>query len=425
MGDEGRTKGTLVQALKYSSVASLFMAAFLLMTPEPLFTRIFNKPGLMEIIKFLSISLPFSSLMVVALNATQGFKTMHYTIYGQNLFSPTSNLLLSILFFLIGFKVFGVVIAYAVSAFLTSILSIYFLTRIFPDVKSARAVSETKELFRFSIPFLFITFLMFLILYTDILFLGHFRSSYEVGIYNAAVKTALFINAILLCFSHIFSPIISDLHGRGETQKLERLFKTVTGWTYSLSLPIFLFILLSSKEIMSVFGQGFIMGWLPLIILAFAQLLNAATGPATHILVMSARQDFMLLNCSIVCLINILLNYLLIPSHGIVGASLASGTSIVIFNLTMLFKIQASLKMHPYSKKFLKPTAFGIVTYVILLTANLFSFTIDPLPKLLLSAIIFFPLYAGLMYTSGIDHEDKMVMDVIKKKILILGKSYR
>jgi O-antigen/teichoic acid export membrane protein len=133
----------------------------------------------------------------------------------------------------------------------------------------------------------------------------------------------------------------------------------------------------------------------------------------------------MLFNCSIVCLINILLNYLLIPSHGIVGAALASGTSIVIFNLIMLFKIQASLKMHPYSGKFLKPTAFGIVTYVILLAANLLPFTIDPLLKLLLSAIIFFPLYAGLMYTSGIDHEDKMVMDVIKKKILILGKSYR
>lgn len=414
--DNSRTKGTIIEALKYSFLSGTILASVLWILPKLLYTNLFNKPGLPETIKILAFSLPFSALLIVALNSTQGFKTMSYTVFGQNLFNPAVNLLLFIIFFLAGFKLYGAVAAYILAAFFTAILSLYFLIKIFPPIRTSASISETGKLFRFSIPFLGIMLMLALIQWTDVMLVGHFRTSYEVGIYNAAVKTALLLNTILLSFSHIFSPIISELYEKSEMEKLGHLFKIVTRWSFTISLPVFLIIVLLSKEIMELFGRDFAKACVPLIILASAQLVNAGTGPATHILIMAGKHNLMVINTAAICLINILLNYLLIPVHGIVGAAVASSTSIILFNTIMLAEILALLKMHPYDNKFFKPVSFGIITYLTFLLFRYFLPELNVTLKLILSIILLLAVYIGLMFAASLPAEDKIIVGIMKKK---------
>lgn len=416
--DKARIKGTIVQSLKCSFVTSALVGVVLFFTAELLSVKMFKKPELEPIIKLLSFSIPFLSTALVALACTQGFQIMKYMVYGKNIFWPLSNILLVISLSWAGLKLRGVAIAYVMSVFLTCILSVYFLTRSLLSIRHVVAIRETKKLLRFSIPLLTVAFFGFLILWTDTLMLGAFRSSEEVGIYNVAIRTALLIFMILASFNSIFAPVVANLYNKGEMQKLSGLLKSVTKWTFTICLPIFLLMALLSKEIMAIFGQEFVGGCTPFIILAFAQLVNAGMGPVGLTLTMSGKQDLMMYNTFGICLVNGLLNYLLIPSFGMTGASIASGLSLIIFNIVTLSEVYALLKMHPYSRKFFKPAVSAIIASGVILLMRHMLPELSGTQKMLIHTTVFSGVFTSLICWGGIDEETKLLVNVLKKNFL-------
>ena len=422
VGDKARVKGVIIASLKYPFTISIIVAAVLFLTAESVLAQLFHKPELAEIIRPLALSLPFFSLMIMALVATRGLRIIKYTVYSRNLFWPLCNLAIAAMFFFMGFGLRGIVSAYVISVLLASALSMYYLLKTFPAIRYTKAIAETRELFRFSAPVLLTVSLNFLIMWTDTLMLGGFRSAGEVGIYNAAVRTAMLTSMILISFNSIFAPVISDLYNRGQSDKLESLFKTTTKWIYTISLPLFLLMLLLSKEIMAVFGRQFVPGAGCLVILAFAQLVNAGVGSVGMCLIMGGRQNLMMFNTIGVCALNILLNYLLIPSAGILGAAIASGISLIIFNIVMLLEVRILLKIHPYTRKFLGPTLLAIVTFGIVFLVKFLLADWAAIPKLLICVVLFVLLFVCLVYKWGFHEEDRLIVSVFREKLQKAGR---
>ena len=416
IGDKARVKGVIIQSLKYVLILSIIIAAGLFLAAKPLSTKLFNKPELEIVIKLLCLSMPFISLMITALSCTQGVQIMRYTAYGH-IFWPICNLVLAAIFFITGFGLRGILAAHIISIFLTSVLSLHFLARTFPAIRQTEPIFETRKLLRFSAPLLLTSFLAFLLRWTDTLMLGSFKLSSEVGVYNAAMRTAMLIGIVLVSFNSIFAPMISDLHHRKEMDKLAQLFKTTSKWAYTISLPVFFVMVLLSKEIMTIFGQGFIAGGSCLMILAFAQMVSASVGPVGMLLTMSGKQYLMMYNTLAISLFNILLNYLLIPSYGIVGASIASGISIIIFNIVMLLETYVLLKAHPYSRKFLKPTLFGMVAFAIILFMKYILIDWVGMIKLVIFIPLFLFVFTYLMYKWGLDEQDRFIIGIFHKKL--------
>ncbi|MHC4618291.1 MAG: flippase [Planctomycetota bacterium] len=426
--DNDRIRGTIVQSLKWSVLMSIFTGILLFLTAGLLSVKVFDKPELERTIKLLSVTLPFMSAAMIALAATQGFRIMKYTVYIQGLFLPLSSLVLAVIFFLAQLRFSGIIMAHVISVILTCTLSMIFLVKTFPDMmhiltrnlqkeKPRLTVSEIRRLLRFSMPLFLVIFLNFVINWTDTMMLGHFGSSAEVGIYNMAIKTAWLTSLILVSFNTIFAPTISILYSTGEMQKLESLYKTVTRWILTGSILVFLLILLLSKEIMAIFGPGFIVGWVPLVILAFAQLANAGVGSVAFMLSMSDRQNLVMWNTIGVCVLNIVLNYLLIPSMGMLGASIASSTSLITFNLVMLLEVYVLLKIHPYNRKFLTVTLLAIVTFAACLLVKAVLANWAAVPKLLICIPLFALVFMCLIYKWSWYEEDRFIVCTIKEKI--------
>lgn len=416
-GDKQRVKGAIVKSLQCSFIASVFIGIVLFLTAEAVSVKIFNKPELENIFKLMSLSLPFWSLMVIALSSTRGFQIMWCTVCGRDLFWPISSLTLVLIFFFAGLRLYGVVVSYVISVCLTSALSIYLLIQTFPEIKYTQSIPETRKLLRLSVPLLLVTCLSFLVMWIDTLMLGHFRSSEEVGIYNAAMRTAFLASMMLASSNAVFAPMISDLHSKREIQKLESLFKTTTKWVYTVSLAVFLLIAMLSKEIMTLFGTGFAPGKSPLIILAFAQLVNAGVGPVAFMLVMTGWQDTVMYGTMGVCFLNIILNYLLIPPYGIVGASIASGASVIFLNLLLLLRVCRLLKMHPYNLKFVRNTGLTVAAFSVLPLIKYIPIDFVRTYKLLISVPLSLAVFASLVYKWGVDDEDRFIVDVLRRKL--------
>ena len=109
------------------------------------------------------------------------------------------------------------------------------------------------------------------------------------------------------------------------------------------SLPILIILLAVPEFILGLFGNEFKTGASALIFLTIAQFINAFTGSVGYILQMTGYQKYYQNVIFLGTIINIVLNYILIPIWGIAGAAIASATSMFFWNLLFTLKVKKIL----------------------------------------------------------------------------------
>lgn len=425
-GEGWIVKAVISRAILYAFLFSLPITAFLFFSADILANQLFSKPGLKNVLIFLSVSIPFLTVMSIAIAATQGFKRMDYSAYCRDIFFPLFNFSLAILLSLIYSKLTGVLLAWVLTSIFSLILSLYYLQKVISSIPPDKPVPDIPTklpgILSYSSPLLLVVLLTTLLTGLDTMMLGYFRSSTEVGLYAAATRTALLTGLILTSVNTMFSPMIADLYNREKTQQLGSMFKLSGNWIYIFSLPIFIIFLLFAKDVMAVFGAEFVSAWPVLVIISIAFFLNASTGSVGLMLIMSGYQKLMLYNSITIFIFNIIANYLLIPTYGMIGAAISSCLSIVSYNIIMLVQVYLRLGMHPYNMKFLRVTFYGLASFL----AFFLLVTSIPGPSLLrliLIAPLFLIIYFFLIYKKCIGDEEMVVVDKIIAKFRAVTRS--
>ena len=194
----------------------------------------------------------------------------------------------------------------------------------------------------------------------------------------------MLLKLVFTAFNGILAPILPDLHGRGEMKQLAFVYKNSTRWMFALTFPIFLVVVLFARQIMGLFGHDFVQGYMVLIILSSAYLLNAATGPVCFMLLMSGKQNLELIDDLSMVAVNILLNIWLIGAYGSVGAAIATGASLVLMNLIKVVQVMVLFKMvalFSFCSKLIVTVPTMIVGAIVIPVAYLFIYRILGLGK--------------------------------------------
>ncbi len=418
--DRERTKGAIIFSLRATGISGIILGILIILLSKYLALNIFHKIDLITVLRLFAIAVPLTALTSISVFATQGFKIMKYRVYVREICEPLIRIVVVIFVFLIGWKLYGAIGAFIISLFTGSVLAFYYLRRVFPELteKRTNTIFETHRLLSYSWPLLLAEFFSLIIIWINILMIGYFRTSQEVGIYSASHRTALFGQMILISFNAIFSPIIADLYNKKDMKKLEELFKVVTKWILMLSLPVCLLLVFYASEILNLFGKNFMQGALCLMILAAAQLVNSIFGTSGFMIMMSGRSKINLLNNVVVVILNIGLNIILIPSYGIVGAALALSISILVINLIMLLEVYLILKIHPFRKSMYKSVLAAIIsTLFLVLLSQYIVKTLHPFIQAIVGSLLFLVLYILLMLLLKMEHEDRIIYQKLKDKI--------
>jgi O-antigen/teichoic acid export membrane protein len=297
------------------------------------------------------------------------------------------NITLIVVFHLVGFGLSGVIYAFILSNLTAFISGIFYLRKLFPEIKykDFKPVYEIKDLIFYSVPLLFIDFLHYFLIWTNSLLLGVLSTTKSVGIYRAASQLPLVMTIFMLATNSIYAPLAANLYKKTEMKRLENIFKTTTRWVIYITVPIFILIIFSSKELMMIFGRDFVQtGWIVLIILSFGQLINCMTAGVGMTLTMTAKQKLELFNSAVMLSANILLCYLLIPKYGAIGAAIANCVGISLINFVRLAEVKLLYNMHPFTSVLIKYTLPSSVSIIILFflnttafqTSNIFTFFI-------------------------------------------------
>src|SRR5215216_4754609 len=153
-GDVRRVRGTVIQALLVTFALSVVLSGLLFFGAGFLADKVFDKPFMETIFAAFAISVPFFTVMSMALWATQGLQTVKYATYVQYVVRPLLNLALVVVFYLFGVQVLGAVAAYILSMAFGAALALYYLRRIFPGLlnREVRPKFESRTLFAASAP---------------------------------------------------------------------------------------------------------------------------------------------------------------------------------------------------------------------------------------------------------------------------------
>ncbi len=252
--DSSRIKGTILSALLIAVLLSLVFALVTFSMANTIAINIFHDLHVSLAIRILIFSLPFLAVTIVFDSTINGFQKIKDLVLVKYILKPVVRLIFLIILFLLGFKLMGLLLASVIDSIILAFIAYFILIKIFPFTNPRiGAIFQIKELIDFSWPLFLTNSLNFFIGWTDILMLGFFLSTREVGIYGVMHKATTFVSLPLTMINTVFVPLIAELHTKGDFKRLEEYFKLMAKWAFTASLPIFIILIFLVVEIYKFF----------------------------------------------------------------------------------------------------------------------------------------------------------------------------
>lgn len=145
----------------------------------------------------------------------------------------------------------------------------------------------------------------------------------------------------------IMAPLISELHATGRMEDLQRLVSRAARMIFVFTLVACATLFVVGEWALGLFGAEFRAGNPVLRLLLVSQAVNALAGSVGHLLTMTGSQRLAAWIAGSGAAVNVLLNLLLIPVWGIVGAALATTISTVGWNVAAVVGVRRRLGIDP------------------------------------------------------------------------------
>ncbi len=382
-----------------------------------------HEPALAPLIQLMAPMVPFLCMQTVWFGALQGFKAFKWRMISDRILQPLILLLLTAGCFLFYRKIEGVALAVVISTIVGTVASLYFLFTIISGfVKSGPERYEVREWLSFA-TLNFLTSLTEIVLESvDTLLLAILAvPGLQVGLYNAAIKFSDFIAMPMFSVNTMFAPTIAELYSKGETEKLNAMFKVVTKWAITFSLPIFFVVSLFTQSLLGLSGSTFVAAWPLMVVSAVGSMINSATGIVGYMLVMTGKQKLSFFDSFLALVLNIIFGVLLIPKLGAMGTAIGTTVTLGLVSVIRLLQVRFLLKLQPFSWGTLKPIGAGMVSAACT-GGLLFLFRHINLLFLLAFIPVFLIGYIAMLFLLKASPEDQIVLASLKKKFL-RGKS--
>jgi O-antigen/teichoic acid export membrane protein len=405
-------------ALAMAAPLNLALVALLLAGAGVLGDAIFEKSDLTPLIRAFSPYLAFYAAAELLLAVTQGYKHMKYWVLCLDIFNNALRIILALFFAALGWTLYGAVSAYVLAILAASILAFYYFQKVMPRRPAGAGDYRFREMASFSLPVSLARLLNSGTGIVEIVILGYFAAAADVGVYTVALKIAAIGSIILASLNTVFAPLISQLYAQERLKELHELYKAVTRWVFSLSLPVFLVVAWYASPIAQLFGAEYAAGSTAIVILCAGQVVNAVTGPSGNLLLMSGHSLTNLWINLLGLALTIALSVILIPRYGVVGCAAAVASAMAIVNLVRLIFAGVFMRMHPYDRDYWKPLVAGGIALAILAQWGRAPDTGGGLLQLMISVGLGLLIYVAVLFGLGLNRGDRYVLNKVRQRFL-------
>jgi O-antigen/teichoic acid export membrane protein len=202
------------------------------------------------------------------------------------------------------------------------------------DFDSRTLTYPVREIFGFASPLLVTVLVWALLESSDAILLGYFHGVDEVAGFRAVLPLAQLNRVVVMAFQTLYLPAASRLYARGERGQLSALYWQTALWMSVLSFPLFVCTFSFARPMaLALYGPRYLDSASVLSLLSFGYFVNTALGfNGLTLKTFNRLRVTVSIDISAVVL-NIVLNLLLIPRWGAVGAAAGTCTTLMVHNL--------------------------------------------------------------------------------------------
>ncbi|MFL6836151.1 MAG: polysaccharide biosynthesis C-terminal domain-containing protein [Bradyrhizobium sp.] len=197
-----------------------------------------------------------------------------------------------------------------------------------------------------SLPILLVEGFYLLLSYTDVLVLQQFRSSEEVGVYFAVVKTLALVSFIHYAMSATTAHRFAEYNALGDNARLSAYVAHAIKWTFWPSLGTTVLLLAMGKPLLWLFGPQFVVGYDIMFLAAIGLVVRSTIGPVERLLNMLGHQHICALAYALAFIMNAALCVMLVPRFGGHGAAAATSISLVFETVLLFWTVRQRLGLH-------------------------------------------------------------------------------
>lgn len=308
--------------------------------------EVLKKAKMKPYIKLISFTiLPITILTII--NAT--FQALKKIVLFMLFQTTLINIVFLFLLMLVYWKQFNIPLfkLYFLSVSITVVIAMLFLKFNLSQNQETPIEKEQKYSFKkiinISTPMLLSNSFALLMSWSDILLLSYYQETTDIGIYNSSLKLALLSTIPLIAVNSIATPKIVEFFSKKDSEGLKDTVQKSTKMIFFTSTPILLILMIFSKQLLSLLGDEFIVGYMALIYLCLSRFINAISGSVGFIMQMTNQQRTYQNVILVAFFINLILNFILIPKYSYNGAAIASSIAMVFWNIALIMIIKKRL----------------------------------------------------------------------------------
>lgn len=181
----------------------------------------------------------------------------------------------------------------------------------------------------------------------DVLAVGSLMDNTETGYYNVALKYADMSVIPYMIISHSIAPLYSKFKEEGKSDELQSLFRNATRAIFTMTLFIFFFFVIGGKFILGFFGENYVNGYIPLLILGFGKLVSSFIGPIGVLMVMLGLEKYNNLGLLLQIILMSISLYILIPMYGLIGAATSTCLGFVMYQIILAIIVKKKMGINP------------------------------------------------------------------------------
>ncbi len=293
--------------------------------------------------------LPFSLLEIASEVIRGRGKTNLYMIFKE---AGIWVVAAPILFFLLSshYGYMSPIFAHMIGVVILSVMGILVTQEL---LKTKEGVTGTalkiKSLLKLSFPMQMSKGLNWSSLWIDILIIGAFVGPDLVGVYLVLNRVAAFAQQVSYSINVYVAPRIAFHHQQKRMQHLSQLTRDSVRYGVWIVIPFILLLCMAGKPILAFFDEGFVMHYLPFVILLLANFVDTSCGPVGYLLNMTGKEQssvHIMVTTTVVRIIFllVLVGYL---QMGLMGAALAHLGFVFVWNAVSLVVIKKHLGFLP------------------------------------------------------------------------------
>ena len=343
------------------AISAVFGVVVWVYAPE--LSNVFAKQApprlLVPYLRVLGPLVPAAAAFTVVLAATRGFASMRPTVVLDKFVRAGLQVALELPVILLALGGTAVALAWGGPFAVGLALALVWLFALLRKAERSKPAGDpvaelvatralASEFWRFTAPRSFAGFFQVGILWLDTLLIGALGSASNAGAYGAATRYITVGTFANLAVIQVLGPKLSELLTRHDRPAAQHVYQVATSWLMMLIWPFYLTLAVFAPALLGILDKNSGDTQAVLVILGLTMLVATGIGPVDVVLLMGGKSSYNLINTIAALSANVVLNLLLIPRLGIVGAAIAWSVSILINNLAPLAQVWAMLHIHPF-----------------------------------------------------------------------------